>query len=124
MVATLPRANGGRFNPYRYLVNVLQRVGKHPAARVSEPTPRRRKTLFADNPLRSDLHRSVCKRKNSGAVHSKSSGTMLESTPNQNRSHQLAPGSVSCVTAFPLSSVIQRRASLFGSYSRRTTLNE
>jgi len=43
-------------DPYTYLVDVLQRVGQHPAARVAELTPRRWKTLFADNPLRSDLH--------------------------------------------------------------------
>lgn len=47
-------------DPYTYLVDVLQRVGQHPAARVSELTPRRWKTLFADNPLRSDLHRAGC----------------------------------------------------------------
>ena len=42
-------------DPYTYLVDVLQRVGQHPAARVEELTPRRWKALFADNPLRSDL---------------------------------------------------------------------
>lgn len=46
-------------DPYTYLVDVLQRVGQHPAARVSELTPRRWKTLFADQPLRSDLHGSA-----------------------------------------------------------------
>ena len=46
-------------DPYTYLVDVLQRVGQHPAARVAELTPRRWKALFADNPLRSDLHGSV-----------------------------------------------------------------
>lgn len=45
-------------DPYTYLVDVLQRVGQHPAARVSELTPRQWKTLFADSPLRSDLHRA------------------------------------------------------------------
>ena len=45
---------------YTYLIDVLQRVGQHPAARVAELTPRRRKALFADSPRRSDLHRSVC----------------------------------------------------------------
>lgn len=39
-------------DPYDYLVDVLQRVWKHPANRVHEPTPRHWKTLFADNPLR------------------------------------------------------------------------
>nr|WP_206604792.1 transposase domain-containing protein [Kineobactrum sediminis] len=42
-------------NPYEYLVDVLQRVGTHPASRVEELTPRLWKTIFADNPLRSDL---------------------------------------------------------------------
>lgn len=46
-------------DPYTYLVDVLQRVGQHPAARVGELTPRRWKALFAENPLRSDLHRSA-----------------------------------------------------------------
>jgi len=44
-------------DPYTYLIDVLQRVGQHPAARVAELTPRRWKALFAANPLRSDLHR-------------------------------------------------------------------
>ena len=43
-------------DPYTYLVDVLQRVGEHPASRVAELTPRRWKQLFAANPLRSDLH--------------------------------------------------------------------
>lgn len=43
-------------DPYTYLVDVLQRVGEHPATRVAELTPRLWKTLFAQNPLRSDLH--------------------------------------------------------------------
>lgn len=43
-------------DPYEYLVDVLQRVAEHPASRVAELTPRRWKALFADNPLRSDLH--------------------------------------------------------------------
>jgi hypothetical protein len=43
-------------DPYDYLVDVLQRVGQHPASRVEELTPRRWKQLFADNPLRSPLH--------------------------------------------------------------------
>ena len=45
-------------DPYTYLVDVLQRVGQHPATRVMELTPRVWKTLFADRPLRSDLDRS------------------------------------------------------------------
>ena len=45
-------------DPYTYLVDVLQRVGEHPASRVMELTPRVWKTLFADDPLRSDLDRA------------------------------------------------------------------
>ena len=45
-------------DPYTYLVDVLQRVGQHPASRVGELTPRNWKTLFADQPLRSDLYRT------------------------------------------------------------------
>jgi hypothetical protein len=37
------------------LVDVLQRVGQHPAARVSELTPRWWRQHFAANPLPSDL---------------------------------------------------------------------
>jgi transposase len=43
-------------DPYDYLVDVLQRVGQHPASRVHELTPRLWKQRFADNPLRSPLH--------------------------------------------------------------------
>lgn len=39
-----------------YLIDVLQRVGQHPASRVAELTPRLWKQRFADQPLRSDLH--------------------------------------------------------------------
>ena len=46
-------------NPYDYLVDVLQRVGQHPADRVHELTPRCWKQLFAANPLRSPLHRQA-----------------------------------------------------------------
>ena len=42
-------------DPYTYLVDVLQRVGQHPAARVAELTPRLCKQHFAANPLHSDL---------------------------------------------------------------------
>lgn len=45
-----------RIDPYDYLVDVLQRVGQHPANRVHELTPRLWKQLFAGNPLRSALH--------------------------------------------------------------------
>lgn len=43
-------------DPYTYLVDVLQRVADHPAARVTELTPRLWKERFAANPLRSDIH--------------------------------------------------------------------
>jgi transposase len=43
-------------DPYDYLVDVLQRVGQHPASRVHELTPRMWKQLFAGNPLRAPLH--------------------------------------------------------------------
>ncbi len=45
-----------QIDPYDYLVDVLQRVGQHPASRVQELTPRMWKQLFAANPLRSPLH--------------------------------------------------------------------
>ena len=45
-------------NPYIYLVDVLQRIDRHPAKRVIELTPRVWKDLFADDPLRSDLDRA------------------------------------------------------------------
>ncbi|MGH8319592.1 MAG: hypothetical protein ACREUL_16730 [Steroidobacteraceae bacterium] len=41
---------------YTYLVDVLQRVGEHPASCVAELTPRLWKRYFAANPLRSALH--------------------------------------------------------------------
>ena len=37
-------------NPYDYLVDVLQRVGQHPSARVAELTPRLWKEHFAASP--------------------------------------------------------------------------
>jgi transposase len=42
-------------DPYDYLVDVLQRIDRHPARDVHLLTPRRWKQHFADNPLRSDL---------------------------------------------------------------------
>ncbi len=45
-------------DPYDYLVDVLQRVGQHPATRVHELTPRLWKILFSSDPLRSPLHNS------------------------------------------------------------------
>lgn len=46
-----------QIDPYDYLVDVLQRVGQHPASRVAELTPRLWKTHFAANPLRSAVHK-------------------------------------------------------------------
>jgi transposase len=46
-------------DPYTYLVDVLQRVATHPAARVAELTPRLWKERFADDPMRSVLHAPV-----------------------------------------------------------------
>jgi hypothetical protein len=43
-------------DPYEYLVDVLQRIDRHPAAEVHLLIPRLWKQRFADNPLRSDLH--------------------------------------------------------------------
>jgi transposase len=43
-------------DPYTYLVDVLQRVGVHPASTVAELTPRLWKPHFAANPMRSALH--------------------------------------------------------------------
>ena len=45
-----------QIDPYDYLVDVLQRVGQHPASRVEELTPRLWKQFFASDPLRSSLH--------------------------------------------------------------------
>ena len=42
-------------NPYTYLVDVLQRIAIHPDSDIEQLTPRAWKTLFADDPLRSDL---------------------------------------------------------------------
>jgi transposase len=42
-------------DPYTYLVDVLLRMDLHPAREVEQLTPRRWKTLFADQPMRSDL---------------------------------------------------------------------
>jgi len=46
-------------NPYDYLVDVLQRVGILPAARVAELTPRLWKQHFAASPLHSDLYSCI-----------------------------------------------------------------
>lgn len=42
-------------NPHTYLVDVLQRIDRHPASQTLELTPRLWKERFAANPLRSDL---------------------------------------------------------------------
>ena len=42
-------------NPYTYLVDVLQRIAIHPDSAVEQLTPRVWKSMFSDNPLRSDL---------------------------------------------------------------------
>ena len=43
-------------NPYDYLVDVLQCVSQYPASLVAQLTPRIRKQMFANNPLRSELY--------------------------------------------------------------------
>jgi len=42
-------------DPYTYLVDVLQRIATHPAARVADLTPRLWKEHFAEEPMRSVL---------------------------------------------------------------------
>lgn len=42
-------------DPRVWLIDVLLRIDSHPAARLDELTPRRWKTLFADDPLTSDI---------------------------------------------------------------------
>jgi len=42
-------------HPMTYLIDVLQRIDRHPASEIIELTPRVWKKHFADNPLRSDL---------------------------------------------------------------------
>ena len=42
-------------NVYTYFVDILQRVGEHPASRVADLTPKLWKQYFAANPLRSAL---------------------------------------------------------------------
>ena len=44
-------------DPYDYFVDVLQRVGQHPASQVELLTPRLWKQHFADHPLRSDVYK-------------------------------------------------------------------
>ena len=49
---------------YTYLVDVLQRIGQHPASRVAELTPRQWKQHSSSNPLRSDLCHTISRRVN------------------------------------------------------------
>ena len=51
-------------NPYDYFVDVLQRIGQHPASKVHELTPRLWKQNFAHQLLRSDLHNIDTQRNN------------------------------------------------------------
>ena len=44
-------------DPYTYLVDVLQRVERHPASDVARLTPRLSKEDFATQPLRSAIDR-------------------------------------------------------------------
>jgi transposase len=46
-------------DPFDYLVDVLQRVGQHPAADVAQLTPRQWAQHFGKAPLRSDISRYV-----------------------------------------------------------------
>jgi transposase len=46
-------------DPYTYLVDVMQRVGDHPASQVAQLTPRLWKHHFAISPLRSDLSKNT-----------------------------------------------------------------
>jgi len=45
-------------DPYTYLVDVLQRIDRHPQSQVQQLTPRLWKEHFANAPLRSLLHRA------------------------------------------------------------------
>jgi hypothetical protein len=44
-------------SPYTYLVDVLQRIDRHPVTCISELTPRLWKECFAHDPLRSEIDR-------------------------------------------------------------------
>tara|TARA_B100000678_G_C18050395_1_gene438436 strand:+ start:528 stop:734 length:207 start_codon:yes stop_codon:yes gene_type:complete len=48
-----------RVNVYDYLVDVLQRIDRHPARDVAALTPRLWQQRFADQPLHSDLHHTT-----------------------------------------------------------------
>ena len=57
-------------DPRIWLTDVLLRIDHHPASRVDELTPRRWKTLFADNPMTSDVAAVTA-----GRLHAAASGT-------------------------------------------------
>ncbi len=57
-------------DPRVWLIDVLLRIDTHPASRVDELRPRRWKTLFADDPLTSDVAAATA-----GRLHAASSGT-------------------------------------------------
>ena len=42
-------------DPYTYLVDVLQRISEHPASQAIDLTPRMWRTMFAHDPMKSDL---------------------------------------------------------------------
>ena len=42
-------------DPYKYLVDVLQRVGLHPSKKVADLIPRNWKEKYGSQPLKSDL---------------------------------------------------------------------
>ena len=46
-----------QIDPYEYFIDVLQRVGQHPAAQVAQLTPRLWKQHFAHQPLKSDVQK-------------------------------------------------------------------
>ena len=46
-------------DPTTYLIDVLQRIDHHPSDRVHELSPREWKQHFAENPIRSHLHRKL-----------------------------------------------------------------
>lgn len=54
-------------DPYTYLVDVLQHIGQHPAARVAKLTPRLWKQYFGADPLRSALHKIQAQGRTPGA---------------------------------------------------------
>ena len=57
-------------DPRIWLTDVLLRIDTHPASRIDELTPRRWKTLFAGDPLTSDVAAATA-----GRLHAAASGT-------------------------------------------------